>query len=309
MPNWFILSLVAPTLWGVVNHIDKHILSRYQEGRGVGAILIFSSLSSFIILPFIVYFHFSAIFNISLNNFFVLSFIGFLGAMAFYFYLKAMDIEEASTVIPLFQLDPIFGYILGYFLLGESLNVPQIFSSLLILLGILMLSVEIDINNKFTLKKKVLSLIISASFLFAVSGVLFKKLALENGYWVSIFWQYVGLTIFGIVVLIFYKKFRQNFIAMITAPKLNVLSLNVVSELLYIVGGLANNFAILIAPVALVFVVNSYQSLFVFLSAVLLTIFFPKFISEKISKKHLFHKIISIGTILIGSYFLYSTSH
>lgn len=309
MSNWFLIALIAPILWSIVNHIDKHILSRYQEGRGIGAILIFSSLSSIIILPFVALFYYSKIFNISSSNVFWLLIVGFLGALAFYFYLKAMDIEEASIVIPLFQFDPIFGYILSYFILKESLSVPQILSSMLILLGILILSVEIDIDNKFKFKKRALFLVSASSFLFALNGVVFKKLALVDSFWGSIFWQYVGLTIFGISVLFFSKKFRQNFITMITTPQLKILSLNIISEVLYIMGGLANNFALLIAPVAIVFVVNGYQSLFVFITAVLLTIFFPKFVSEKISRKHFFHKLISIIIILIGSYFLYSTSH
>lgn len=309
MANWFLIALIAPILWSIVNHIDKNILSRYQEGRGVGAILIFSSLFSVVILPFIAYFYHSQIFGISFNNFFWLLIVGFFSALAFYFYLKAMDVEEASVVIPIFQLDPIFGYVLGYLILGELLSLSQILASLLILLGILILSVEIDIENRFKFKKRALLLVAASSFFFALNGVIFKELALKDSFWVSIFWQYVGLTVFGILVLIFSKKFRENFIAMVAAPRLKVISLNIISEILYIIGGVANNFALIIAPVALVFVVNGYQSLFVFIFAVFLTIFLPQFASEKISTKHFFHKLVSIIIILIGSYFLYSASH
>jgi drug/metabolite transporter (DMT)-like permease len=292
----------------MVNHVDKYILSRYQEGRGIGAILIFSSLSSIIVLPFVAFFYRSKLFNISFIDFLALIIIGFLSASAFYFYLKAMDIEEASIVIPLFQCDPIFGYILSYFILKEALSINQILASVLVLTGIILLSFEIDADNNFRLKKKALLLVAVSSFLFALGGVLFKKLALVDSFWISIFWQYVGLTIFGILILIFYKKFRQDFICMISAPSLKIMSLNIMSELLYIIGGVANNFALLIAPVALVFVVNSYQPLFVFIFGVLFTMFFPKFVSEKISQKHFLHKLISIIIILIGSFLLYLSS-
>ncbi len=309
MQNWFFIALIAPILWSIVNHIDKHILSKYQEGRGVSAILIFSSLSSVIILPFVGYFEKNEIFNVSPVDFFTLLAIGFISAMAFYFYLKAMDIEEASIVVPLFQFDPIFGYILSYFILNESLKTNQILSALLILFGIMILSIEVDVDNKFKFKKEAPLLVMYSSFLFALSGVLFKKLTIENSFWVSIFWQYVGLTLFGLIILIFVKKFRDDFVEMIKKPKANILTLNILSELLYILGGVANNFALLIAPVALVFVINSYQSLFVFITGIILTILFPKFVNEKISSKHLFHKLISILIILIGTYLLYSTSN
>src|SRR3989338_5258563 len=308
MSNWFLIALVAPVLWSIVNHIDKFILSRYREERGVGAILIFSSLSSVIVLPLIAIFYRSNIFGLPFEDFFVLFIVGFLSALAFFFYLKAMNIEEASVVIPFFQFDPVFGYVLSFLILGELLNINQILSSILILVGIILLSIEVDIDNNFKFKKRALFLVVISSFLFALGGVLFKKLALEDSIWVSIFWQYTGLTAFGILTVIFLKKFREDFIAMVTAPRLQILSLNIISEVFYIIGGLANNFALLIAPVALVFVVNSYQSLFVFIAGVLFTIFLPQFASEKISRGHFFHKLISIIIILIGSYLLYSSS-
>lgn len=308
MSNWFLIALVAPILWSVINHIDKYILSRHQNGRGVGALLLFSSLSSIIVLPFIAIFYRFRIFDILFLDFLILFTVGFLSAIGFYFYLKAMDAEEASIVIPLFQFDPIFAYIIGYFILGESLNISQILASVLILVGIILLSTEIDLENKLKLKKKILLLIATSSFLFAMSGVLFKKLSLEDDFWISIFWQYVGLTVFGIFTLIFHKKFRQDLITMLAMPKIKILSLNIVSEILYIIGALANNFAFLIAPVALVFIVNSYQPLFVLTTGVLFTVFLPTFVREKISRKHFFHKLVSIIIILIGSYLLYSSS-
>lgn len=305
MQNWFFLALVAPILWSVINHIDKYVLSKYKDGRGIGALLIFSSLSSMIVLPFLAILYRSKLFNISFGDFSILFIIGFLSASAFYFYLKAMDAEEASIVIPLFQFDAIFGYILSFFILGELLNINQILASILILIGILLLSLEIDIDNKFKLKKKILILVGISSFLFALSGVLFKKLTLVDSFWISIFWQYVGLTVFGILILIFAKKMRKDFLEMFAVSRRNILALNVMSEILYIAGAVTNNFAILLAPVALVFVVNSYQPLFVFIVGVLLTLLIPKFVMEKISRKHFTHKLISIIIILIGSYLLY----
>ena len=308
MQNWFLLALVAPVLWSIINHIDKYILGKYQGGRGIGALLIFSSLSSIMVLPFLAFFFGSEILNLSFSDSLTLFAVGFLSASAFYFYLKAMDIEEASVVIPLFQFDPVFGFILGFLIIGESLSLSQLLPAILILTGIILLSLEIDIENKIKFKKKVLLLVGASSLLFALSGVLFKKLALVDSFWISIFWQYVGLTVFGVLVLIFHKKFRKDFVDMFSASNFKILSLNVLSEILYILGALANNFALLIAPVALVFVVNSYQPLFVFIIGVLLTIMMPTFVSEKISRKHLLHKSICIIIIFIGSYMLYSTN-
>ena len=308
MSNWFLIALLAPLLWSVVNHIDKYMLGKCLQKRGVGALLIFSALSSVIILPFIGYVYRSEIFTIGGNDLFTLLCVGFLSAGGLYFYLKGMELEEASIVVPLFQIVPVFGYILGYLILGESLSAAQILSSLLIMSGIIILTLEIDADNKLTLKMEVLSIVAISSFLFALYDTLFKKVALVGGFWVSVFWQYVSLVIFGILIFICIKKFRHDFLSMWSGMGGRIFSLNAGSELLYIAGSLANNFATLLAPVALVLVVSSYQPLFVFIGGVLLTVFLPHISREKVSPRHLLHKLTSIVIILFGSYLLYSSS-
>jgi uncharacterized membrane protein len=309
MSNWFLIALIAPLLWSIVNHIDKYMLSKYLKDRGVGALLIFSALASVITLPFILYFYHVEIFSVSTQDLWLLILVGFLSVGAFFFYLKGMDEEEASIVIPLFQLVPVFGYFLSYAILGESLNTSQILSSLLIIFGIIVLAIEIDIDNKVTLRGRVLGLVTISSFFFALHDTLFKKVAITESFWPSVFWQYVSLTVFGVLILIFVKSYRNDFLSMLKNSGTRVLSLNVLSEVLYIIGNMANNFATLLAPVALVLVVSSYQPLFVFIGGIILTIFLPHIAMEKISTKHLFHKIVSILIIFIGSYLLYSASN
>ncbi len=310
MSNWFLIALIAPILWSIVNHIDKYMLSKYVKERGVGALLIFSALSSVIILPFLAFFYRSEIFNVSNTDFLILLFVGFLSAGAFYFYLKGMEMEEVSIVVPLFQLIPVFGYFLSYFILGESLGIAQILSCLLVMSGIIILAIEIDEENNLKIKTQVLFLIGASSFLFALHDTLFKKVAIVESFWVSVFWQYVSLTVFGLLILFCIKKFRKEFFSMFSSNMGGkVIFANITSELLYILGNLSNNFATLLAPVAVVLVVSSYQSLFVFIIGILLTVFLPKIAMEKISLKHLAHKLISILIIVIGSYFLYATSN
>ncbi len=309
MTNWFFIALIAPLLWSVINHIDKYLLSKYDEGKGVGTLMLFSTLFSLVVLPIILFFHHSQILNLPFKDLLILLLVGVLSAGAFYFYLKAMDIEEASIVVPLLQLIPIFGYFQGFLILNESLNQQQILSSLLIIAGIAILSVEIDVDNKFRLKKRVLVLVALSSFLFALHDVLFKLIAVQDNFWTSAFWQYSGLAIFGVLTFFVSKHFREEFLKTIHGGNTKILSLNIAGESLYILGNLANNFATLLAPVAIVLVVTSYQPLFVFLGGIVLTLFFPKIGTEKITLKHFAQKLISIIVIIIGSYLLYSASH
>lgn len=306
MSNWFFVALLGPILWSIVNHIDKYMLSKYLKERGVGALIIFSALASALVLPFVGYVYRSEIFAISIIDLVILIIVGLLSVGAFYLYLEGMREEEASIVVPLYQLTPVFGYFFGFIILGETLSGAQIFASLIIILGILALTVEIDVDNHITLKIPVLILISGSSLLFALHDTLFKKVTVVESFWVSVFWQYVSLTLAGIGILFFIPRFRRDFFSMFRNTGAGILTLNITSELLYIAGNLANNFAILFAPVALVLVVSSYQPVFVFIGGILLTIFLPHISIERITGKHLFQKIASITIILIGSYLLYS---
>ncbi len=304
-PNWFFFAILAPILWSFINHIDKYLLNKFPSGKGVNAIILFSTFFSALILPFIAIFFHQQIFSVSLSQFFLLIVTGFFGAAAFYFYLKAMDIEEASIVVALLQLTPVFAYFLSFFILNETLQSQQILYSLIILLGIIVISFEIDIENKFKIKTTSLLFAVLSSFLFALNDVCFKLATVPDNFWISTFWQYFGIFIFGSIFFISSKKSRDEFKNIVKNGSHKVLYLNVISESFYTLGNLANSFATLLAPVAIVSVVSSYQPLFVFLEGIMLTKFLPKLFNEKISYKHLLHKFISVGIIIIGTYLLY----
>lgn len=309
MQNWFLIALIGPILWAIVNHIDKYMLFKYFKKHGVHSLMVFSCLSAVVVLPFVLYFFGFNVLDVPFVPILILLFCGLFSAVGFYFYLRAMDMEEVSVVVPLFQLIPVFTYFLAYFILGESLSNMQILSSVIIMIGAIILSVEIDIDHSFIIKKKALFLVAISSFSFALYDTLFKKIALTEDFWVSIFWQYLGIFIVGLVLVLFFKDYRQSFKHILFPFKLKFFSINILSEILYILGNIATNYATLFVPVFLVLIVGSYQSVFTFIIAVLMTIFLPKIITERISRGHVIHRVISIAIILLGSYFLYISSN
>jgi uncharacterized membrane protein len=307
MSNWFLIAAAAPLLWSITNHIDKFMLAKCLQRRGVGALVIFSALSSILVLPFIAYFKFEEVSAISKDSLLLLFFLGFLSAAGLYLYLTALEDEETSIVIPLFQLIPVFGYLLSYFILGETLTRSQMLSSLLVTFGVILLSLEFREGRRIQLKGRILMLVVSSSVMFALYDVLFKKVAVAESFWGSVFWQYVSLTFAGILLFLAVRKFRGEFLTMLRSMGGKLLSLSVASELLYTLGSWLHSFATLLAPVALVLVVSGCQPLFVFIGGVLLTFFLPNIAKENISAGHLLHKLISIAIITAGNYFLYTS--
>lgn len=301
--NWFFLSISAPLLWAIVNHLDKLLLEKYFKRGGVPTLLIFSSIIGIVAAPFL-FFLSPNVLDISFLNFAILLVNGIFAGIALWLYLLALSEDEASIVVVFYQLIPVFGYVLGYFLLGEILTQKQLIAMALIILGAAVISFEIDQENKFKLRKKTAILMTLASLVYALDSVLFKLVAIKENFWTSLFWEYVALGFMGIVLLAV-SSYRKDFVNMIKTNSIGIFSLNILNEIIYIGGNFLFAYSYLLAPVALVLLVNSYQPLLVLLIGIFLTIFLPKLGTENIQIKHITQKICAVIIVGIGTYLLF----
>ena len=297
--SWFFIALIAPVLYAIANHTDKYLISKYLKGGEVGALVIFSSIFSVVALPVVLFFNHD-IFSLSLLKVIFLALNGMLIVIAVLLYFYALHKDEATYVVPFYQIIPIFAFILGFIFLGEAVAIRQIISALVIILGALILSFDF-LADKIRFKKEVVILMLSASLLYAVNNVMFKVLANDVGFWPSTFWGLVGKIILGIAFFAFIPSYRDSFINLFKNNKISVLGLNSLSEASFIVGESVTQYATLLAPVALVLLVNSFQPLFVFLFGILFTVFLPSVIKESVSKKQLIQKGLGIALVIIGS--------
>jgi drug/metabolite transporter (DMT)-like permease len=302
--SWFWLAIIGPVLYSVGNHIDKFLIEKYFKARSMGSLILFSSMIGLFVAPIIFIFK-PNVLNIGLFNIFVLFVSAVMYLVFLWSYFKAMENDEASIVIPFFQLIPVFAFILGYFFLGETITKIQFFAMFLILAGATVLSFEIDEENKFKLRRNTVLFMILSSFASAIDSVIYKYVILQEDFWISSFWTYIFIGFIGAVILVTFKVYRRDFLYILKHNSSKIIGLNVLNEGLSIVGNLAITFATLLAPVALVLLANAYQPVFVLIIGILLTIFFPKIVSEKIQLKHLIQKILVIGVMLIGTYLLF----
>lgn len=300
--NWFLIALVAPFFWAITNHIDKYLINRYFRSGGVGALMIFSAIIGIVLLPIIYLIEPDVIYlKTSFAIFMILNGILYVVGLLPYFYALAED--EASIVVPLFQLIPFFGYLLALVVLNESLTLLQIIASLLVLSGAILISLDYNKEkNKF--KVKVFWLMVLSSFLVALNGLIFKFIAIGENFWITSFWEYVGFSITGIILLTFIKSYRNQFFFIFKNNRLAVLSINGTNEILNIIAKMVMNFATILAPLALVWVVNGFQPFFVFILGIILTVFSPALGKESMLKKHLMQKFATIVIMFIGVYFL-----
>lgn len=86
---------------------------------------------------------------------------------------------------------------------------------------------------------------------------------------------------------------------------IKIFTLNTLSEAITIFGNLLTNFAILLAPVTLVYLVGSFQPAIVLFLTLFATKYFPDIAKENLKRNVLLPKIIAIIIMIIGSVFLF----
>jgi drug/metabolite transporter (DMT)-like permease len=298
------MGLLAPLLNACANHMDKYLISKYIQGGGVGALIIFSACFGVIALPFIYFFN-PGVLDVTFGEGFWLMVNGSLVVLAILCYLYALNEEEATKVIPYYQTIPIFTFILAYLILGETISVNQLIGATIVFLGTVILSTERGGGGRFSYKKQVAGLMFLAGFCYAVNSVIFKMFALQEGFWISIFWGIAGKVLLGVIFFLFVKQYRKEFLDLIKTNKLFVMSFNSFNEAVTLLAeGIAAYVTLLVPVVLVALVIDAFQPVFVFVIGVLLTMFAPKISEESITKNDLLQKGAAILIILIGGYII-----
>ena len=296
--NWFLIALITPILWSMSAQVDKFIVSKYFKSGGTGAAVMLIAIVDTLLLPFIFIVE-PQVVNAPILSIFILVLAGICYVITYVFYFTALQNEDASIVVSLLQLAPVFSYVLGFMFLHEYLTWVQIIAGLVIITGSVGLTLEFE--HKITIKRRVFILMTSCAFFAALNSFLFKFVAETTSFGTGLFWQYIGFTLSGIFIFICVKNYRQEILKLFKENKPKVLAISGANELVNVAGNAALSFASLIAPLALVWLANSFEPFFTFLIGIFFTIFFPNFIKENISKKTLLQKSIFIILIILGT--------
>jgi uncharacterized membrane protein len=299
--NWLFFALSAQFTWAIVNHFDKHLVNKYFNG-GVGAMMIFTAFVNSIFLPFILFFN-QQILDTPLIQILLASSVGACYVIGSIFYLYALRKEETTNISILWQFSVPVTYLLGYIFLRETLSTQQIIGALIVLTGGLVTMVKID-NKRFSIKSDILLLMILAVLIHSLSSSIFKAFALNFDFWSAIFFEIFGALITGVLLVIVVKSYRVEFKSAISKNRKKVFTLNFINEFMQISANTLFRFSTMLAPLALVQVTNSLNSPFVFVIAVILSIFLPNISNEKFSKFTVAQKILGIVVVSFGIIYL-----
>ena len=289
--SWLVFAFSGPILWAASTHMDKYLVERYFKDSDVAVLLVFTALIGLLTLPFI-WILAPGVAEVGLANAALMGLSGVLYMGAMLFYLQALQTEEASVVAPFFQAGPLFGFVLGYVVLGETLSPAQLAGGALIVGGTLLVSLRSRphaAGRRARFNTRLAALMLACALALAVSSLIFKIFALRDEFWPTTFWMFVGEALFG-AALLGVASYRRQFIDLLRSNPVAVLSINAVNELINLGGGLGTRFALTLAPLGLVQAIGSTTTLFVFAFGVVLSVFSPTLGRESLSGRELLQK-------------------
>jgi drug/metabolite transporter (DMT)-like permease len=300
--SWLVFAFTGPVLWAISTHLDKYLVERYFKHTDVAVLLLFTALMGLTVMPFIAWFEPGVLVRDAVSIA-LMTLSGILYMTAMFFYLRALQGHDATVVAPFFQASPLFGYVLGYVVLGERLTRLQLLGGAMIVAGVLFVSIGSKAKRE-PVRWQLAALMLTCGLLLSFATLIFKVFAVRDEFWVTTFWMFAGEALFGLGFLAigfyrtqFFKLLRENSAALI--------GINASNELINLGGALGNRYALVFAPLSLVQAIGSTTTLFIFALGVVLSLFFPRLSKEDLSRGELVRKgvaavLVAIGVALVG---------
>ena len=292
---WLIVTISAYFLLAVAALGDRYLLKSHIQsskiyGFYVGALNI-------VALAFIPFGFYVPCFSLIILNLFA----GIFFLLAVYVFYKALIRFEVSRIVPAIGgILPLFVFF-WVFLLSETKEIPgmyQILSLILLMLGAVL--IVYDKNKSITFKSFQMS--VFAAFLFSVYFILSKFAYGAQEFWSAFIWIRMGVFLAGMLFLFFPEVRNEIFIKKQTFEKKTGFAF-FANQAIAGAGSILQNWAVALVPLSMLAFINAVEGVkyvFVLMLAAIVSLKFPKILSEEISRKIFLQKFAAILLIAVG---------
>lgn len=292
--TWITAALVVAAALGLVNIVDSHLITKRMPT--LWAYLLPVSIIHIVYgLIFLNLYHLPG--GVPAFPWFVAIAAAVTRTIAVLLMLYAMRTEEVSRVIPVVNTYPVFVAILAVPVLGEALNYLQWLAILMTVTGAVLISMRSQGRGRGARLGKTVILLLASSLLFGVSNTA-TKYALDY----FTFWNMYSISDLCYGTAFFLISARPSFLRELRDMKERGTALKLVAfnETLTLGGYILTFWAISRGPVALVSTIMGTRPCFVFLYALALSRAFPWLLDERLSRRIIIMKIVSIALIVGG---------
>src|SRR3989344_9489064 len=268
MATWIYFVLSAQLIWAFCSLIDKFVISKGHI-RNPMVYIVLNGAMNVLLVFFLPFFDFSPLnaFDFSMA---LLSSTAVTAAIIIYY--KAVQYEEISRILMLFQFIPIFTLLLSFIILGERLSGNDLIGfALLIAAGVL---VSYHKEKRSFRIGKAFYLMIAHGFLVGIAYVSAKHVFNVTDFWSGVLW--LKLTSFVAFAVLLVPSVRKEFMQTFKSMAIKVKGLLGFKMAMDFSAFVMSDFAILIGPVALVSALASASApVFIFILALLVSLYFP----------------------------------
>ena len=294
--EWYIYALLAPAFWALNNIFIKFLITtKFKTYTPMICSIILMdaifAIATLTIIPPAIYFPYTIYALI----------VGLMPLLAFWFYSKALIVEEVSRIVTLFQLIPVFVALLSVIFLNELLSSQKYLGIIIIVFASIIISYK-KTNGK-TAFSKALKYMIPFGLIIAIYTILQKYLLNYFEFWSLFFWSVIG-ALLGITILLSFKKPRKQFITTIPKVGKKGLFITFIGEGIYVAGTLLSLLALSSTQASIASALFGLQPFYIFFFSLFLSLFLPKILSEELTKQVLILKICAIALMFVGTYLI-----
>jgi drug/metabolite transporter (DMT)-like permease len=292
--TWITAALIAAATLAVVNVVDSHLIARRMP-----------SLWAFLIPAGALHLVFGLIFmsqhplppGVGAFDWFVVAVAAVTRVAAAFLMLYAMRTEEVSRIIPVVNSYPVLVAIMAVPLLGEVLNGLQWAAIVITVAGAVLISLRSGAGGGGVRLRRSFVLLLGSSLLFAVTNIATKYslgyVSFWNMYWITALCFGTGFVLFalrpGVWSELRSMEGRRTALAVIAC-----------NEAIALGGIIISFWAMQNGPISLVSTVLGVRPLFVFLVALALSVALPAVLDERLGRRIVALKLVSIALIVGG---------
>ncbi|MCW4005442.1 MAG: EamA family transporter [Candidatus Bathyarchaeota archaeon] len=295
--DWVIFGLLAPAFWALNNVFLKFLLTKKFSSQAA-TVLFVLSLDTIFALAIFLLFPVQFVFPYSLFGFAA----GALPFLALWFYAKALQAEEVSRLVPLFQLIPVFVAVFSAAFLDEILG-PQKYLGIALIVGSAML---VSYRKTGTGGKLFggFKFMILFTLLIATYNVTDKFLLSYLDVWSLFSFAILGSFCGVLSLLASSRKLRKEFTSNVKALEKKTFAVALVGESFYILGTACSLLAFSLVDVSLAAALTGLQPFFVFFYMLFLSTFLPHILKEETTKTAIALKTLAIIAVFIGTWLI-----
>ncbi len=292
--DWLVFALLCPAFWGLNNVFYKFLMTKKFRN--------YFSLLSFMVLidlffAIIIYLVTPASFVFPYAAFAMV--VGLMPLLGFWFYSRALMIEEISRITPLFQFIPIFVVLCSVIFLNEILSVQRYLGVVIIIIASVLISYRTSSSGKSL--SSALKFMIPFSIILSVHSILEKFLLSHMGYLSVFFWNILG-AFCVILLLLTFSKPRREFTEAVSSVGKRAFLVVFLGEGVYFLGTICWLIAASVGYVSLVSAFASLQHFFVFIYVLLSSLFVPQHLKEEMTTGVIALKTSAIALMFIGTW-------